>query len=111
MKRIYTILLAIALLTIALAWPQNAQARQVATITNCVEMKFHQTMICEWGIGVYTRYTAGVADVVLAGPNVPTDDSVDGQLYSVSGYLLENGSCTMLYVTNLTSCLSVDGGK
>ena len=109
MKKLRVILFVIALLTMAMAWPQNVQARQVATITNCVEMHFHSTMVCEWGIGVYTRYTAGVADVVLAGPNVPTDDSIDGQLYSVSGYLVENGSCTMLYVTNLTSCMTMDG--
>lgn len=76
----------------------------------CVQLTWHRTMICEWPIGVYTNYTAGEGDVVLAG-NVPHNNSWNNQYFQLSGYLVNNGSCTMLVVDKAVACSVPDMTK
>lgn len=75
---------------------------------SCVETTWHRVMICEYPIGKFTHYTTG--DVVLAG-NVPADNRWNGRSFHLSGYLVHNGSCTMLVVERATPCAVLTSSK
>jgi hypothetical protein len=95
MKLICGILFLILLIVI------TARISEASVEMSCVPLTWNQAMICEWPAGTYTHYTTG--NIVLAG-NVPQDNSWDNHLYQLSGYLVKNGSCTMLFVTKSYLC-------
>ena len=101
MKRIFKILLLIAIVVGALyLLAPSAEAYS----PYCVELTWHRNMICEWPFGHFTNYTAGNGEVVLAGDTIPENNSWDKMSFRLSGYLINNGSCTIMVVNKATSC-------
>ena len=104
MKMMIKILLLAAVVVGALYMlaPPSAEAHSYTPY--CVELTWHHNMICEWPFGHFTNYTAGNGQVVLAGDIIPENNSWDKMSFQLSGYLINNGSCTIMVVNKATSC-------
>ena len=101
---LFPILIFLIVFVVSYHWTSNIIAR-AQTPNECVELTYHRTMICEWPVGNFTNYTAGEGDVVLAG-KVPHNNSWNGRYFRLNGYLINNGSCTMLVVESAVACSS-----
>lgn len=68
--------------------------------TECVQLTWHRSSICQSG----TNYSAGMNQVMLAGNALPTNASLDGKYFRLSGYLIDTGTCTVFVVQQAKSC-------
>ena len=93
--------LLLAFIAVGFVMVNQAHALPVANY-ECVDLTYHRYMVCEYPPGIYTNYTAGTQNIVLAG-NVPHDARLDGRSARLTGYLVNNG-CTMLFVEKLELC-------
>jgi len=83
----------------------SVKASAISTSAECIQLTYNENIRCNWP-GLPIRYTAGVGKVILTG-NVPVDNSWHRDYFSLSGHLVQWGTCTMLFVEEANACVPV----